>query len=248
MFNFAIEREWLEFNPCHMVKRPGKEQARDRVLSSDEIRSFWAATAVEEPLIRDAFRLRLLTAQRGGEVLCMRWADIDFDSGWWTIPAEFAKNGLSHHVPLNPQAVTILKELRAWQSKRLEVVNVGRAKKHLEAKKQSEWVFPSRWYEEESLAWTRKATKRIRDSCGVDFRPHDLRRTAASLMTGSGISRVVVQKILNHVETGVTAVYDRHSYDAEKRRALNAWGRLLQHILTSTKAEKVVPITAGRAV
>jgi hypothetical protein len=44
----------------------------------------------------------------------------------------------------------------------------------------------------------------------VDFRGHDLRRTAASLMVGAGVPRRVVSKILNHVETGVTAVYDRH--------------------------------------
>ncbi|MBM4345178.1 MAG: tyrosine-type recombinase/integrase [Deltaproteobacteria bacterium] len=57
------------------------------------------------------------------------------------------------------------------------------------------------------------------------FSPHDLRRTAASHMTGMGFSRLVVSKILNHVERGVTAVYDRHSYDREKREALEAWGR-----------------------
>ena len=55
------------------------------------------------------------------------------------------------------------------------------------------------------------------------FTPHDLRRTAASHMTGMGISRLVVSKILNHAESGVTAVYDRHSYDNEKREALDAW-------------------------
>ena len=43
--------------------------------------------------------------------------------------------------------------------------------------------------------------------------------SAASMMTGAGVSRLVVARILNHVETGVTAVYDRHSYDAEKRAA-----------------------------
>jgi hypothetical protein len=50
-------------------------------------------------------------------------------------------------------------------------------------------------------------------------------------MTGSGIDRLLVSKLLNHVESGITAVYDRHSYDKEKRQALNAWGRMLQHIL-----------------
>ena len=38
MFNFAIERDWLETNPCHMVKPPGDEKQRERVLSEDEIR------------------------------------------------------------------------------------------------------------------------------------------------------------------------------------------------------------------
>ncbi len=51
----------------------------------------------------------------------------------------------------------------------------------------------------------------------------DLRRTAASIMTGMGIERLNVRKVLNHVERGMTAVYDRHSYDAEKRAALREW-------------------------
>jgi hypothetical protein len=41
----------------------------------------------------------------------------------------------------------------------------------------------------------------------------------------------VIGRVLNHVERGVTAVYDRHSYDAEKRAALDAWARRLQAIV-----------------
>jgi len=52
------------------------------------------------------------------------------------------------------------------------------------------------------------------------FTPHDLRRTAASKMASEGVSRLVVSKILNHKDQGVTAVYDRHSYDLEKSRRL----------------------------
>jgi integrase len=71
------------------------------------------------------------------------------------------------------------------------------------------------------------------DRSKVNFTPHDLRRTAASHMTGMGISRLVVSKLLNHVERGVTAVYDRHSYDQEKRAALEAWGSRLERIIGS---------------
>jgi integrase len=111
----------------------------------------------------------------------------------------------------------------------------------------SEWVFPSP-RAEEPVAWIQKAAQRIREASGVEFRPHDLRRTAASRMTSTGTPRLVVSKILNHVEQGVTAVYDRHSYDAEKRKALNAWGRQLLRILAAAKDEKVVPFPADRAV
>jgi hypothetical protein len=53
-------------------------------------------------------------------------------------------------------------------------------------------------------------------------------------MASAGVPRLVVAKILNHVETGVTAVYDRHSYDAEKRAALDLRARELQRILKRT--------------
>ena len=76
------------------------------------------------------------------------------------------------------------------------------------------------------------------------FTPHDLRRTAASSIASMGTPRVTIGKILNHVESGVTATYDRHSYDNEKRKALNAWGRKLESI-TSGKKAKVIELKTG---
>jgi hypothetical protein len=67
------------------------------------------------------------------------------------------------------------------------------------------------------------------------------RRTAASHMTSMGIPCLVVGKILNHVEPGVTKVYDRHSYDAEKRQALDAWGRKVMALVTGAP-RNVIPL------
>lgn len=66
------------------------------------------------------------------------------------------------------------------------------------------WVFPNPT-RSGPMDTTQKAAERIRTRTGIDFRQHDLRRTAASHMTGMGVSRLVVGKILNHVEAGVTA-------------------------------------------
>ena len=51
-------------------------------------------------------------------------------------------------------------------------------------------------------------------------------------MASLGIARLTISKVLDHVETGVTAVYDRHGYDAEKRHALEAWASHLEGILS----------------
>jgi len=167
----------------------------------------------------------LVTAQRRGEVLSTRWQDVD--GSWWTIPAELAKNGLAHRVPLSRQALTILERLRKRAN--------------------GPWVFPSPTTDR-PIENPQKAAERLRERSKVaDLRLHDLRRTAASLMTGMGISRLTVKKILNHAERDVTAVYDRHSYDPEKRTALEAWGRRLEAIVSGKRAKgQVVELSAGR--
>ena len=60
-------------------------------------------------------------------------------------------------------------------------------------------------------------------------------------MAAAGVPRDHIAKVLNHVEGGAraTRVYDRHSYDAEKRMALEAWDRALIAVLERTDAGKV---------
>ncbi|MEE8423167.1 MAG: site-specific integrase, partial [Thermodesulfobacteriota bacterium] len=62
-----------------------------------------------------------------------------------------------------------------------------------------------------------------------------LRRTAATYMSSMGTSRLVISKILNHAEQSITATYDRHSYDKEKRKALDEWDQTLESIFSKKK-------------
>jgi integrase len=212
LYNWAISRDLLEHNPCLQVKPPGREHQRDRVLNDDEIRLVWHAAEQLDPLSAAQLKLRLLTAQRGGEVRTMRWEDIDVASGWWTIPSQIAKNGLAHRVPLSPPAQDVLRTLQKITG-------------------EASWVFPSRQRPGQPVLDVRKAIHRVCLLSGVTFTPHDRRRTAASHMTSLGIPRLVVAKILNHAEPGVTKVYDRHSYDGEKRQALNVWGERVMDLI-----------------
>jgi len=229
MFNFAVGRDIVPASPCTAVQAPAPENRRDRVLTAEEIKAFWQGldkTRITEG-IRLALKLQLVTAQRKGEVISSEWAEIDLDEGWWTIPAEKAKNGLPHRVPLSAMALDLLKTAKSIAA-------------------DSNWVFPS---PRGPLHITPAAVDHalrlgLKTLEMANFVPHDLRRTAASHMASGGTARLVVSKILNHVENGVTAVYDRHSYDLEKRQALEAWSHKLKAIIEGVETN-VIPMVRG---
>jgi len=160
-----------------------------------------------------------LTAQRVGELMRMKWSEIE--GRWWLIPAERSKNKMPHRVWLSKPAAQILDRLREEET--------ARAKE--KKRKPSEWVCPGRRLHR-PVEGVRNVQNRIREATGIDdFRPHDLRRTAATRMAEMVVPRLTIAKILNHSEPGVTAIYDRATYDADKKSALEAWARRLTAIV-----------------
>jgi integrase len=214
LFAFALDRDLTTASPAVRIPRPAREQARDRVLNEDEIRSLWRSFDALDLPMAAFYKLRLVTVQRGGEVAAMRWSDVDIVAGWWTIPATHAKNSLAHRVPLNAAALKILKALKkAADDDAVYVLGAHHRTKGAGARGR------------------RQQSEAAKTFTVANFRGHDLRRTAASLMASGGINRLTISKILNHVERTVTAVYDRHSYDAEKMAALTWWSAKLAAIL-----------------
>ena len=94
----------------------------------------------------------------------------------------------------------------------------------------------------------RKVPAQLTRRLGVHFRGHDLRRTVATGMAESGVPVQVIARVLNHIDRSprATKAYDRHTYDAEKFRALQTWERRLDHILTGTKSA-VVPFRTANS-
>ncbi|HEY0874460.1 MAG TPA: tyrosine-type recombinase/integrase [Vicinamibacterales bacterium] len=247
MFNFALDREWIEANPASRIPEPGEEKSRDRVLSDEELRELWAvleslakdyeeeaddsrqkvrpAKARVTPATAQAFQVQLLTAQRPGETCKMRWADVDLESGWWTIPAPIAKNGRAHRVPLTKPVIEILERRRELAGDSAKI------------------VFENRRGAGSIAHRAKKAASILCRGLSFEFRAHDLRRTASTGMAEAGVPRDHIAKVLNHVEGGpaATRVYDRYAYDKEKRDALERWARRLQAIIEG-KTAKVMSI------
>lgn len=234
MFNFGIERDVVEVNPFHMIKAPGEKKQRDRALTRKEIKSFWKALdhCDMDEATRICFRLLLVTAQRRAEVTEMRWDEIDGDR--WTIPAARSKSKRPHAVPLSPLALELLRQAR-------------------ELAMGSAYVFPSPRRDAGdkpmTAATTSRAMVRIRPALEehglAHFNVHDLRRTAATHMAELGVSRLVIGKVLNHAESGVTSIYDRHAYDEEKEEALYTWWCGLRRMIQrSTEPAAPMPTSA----
>ena len=223
MYNWAISRDLLEYNPCFQVKPPAKEQSRDRVLSADEIRVMWSALddAPLTPTVVGILRFILVVGQRPGEVSTAEWTEVDGD--WWTIAGSKTKNQLAHRVPLSSLALEILSN----------------------QPQTSKYIFPCRYQRKNTHTSESSAANAVNRSryFGLPrWTPHDLRRTAATTMASLGVARFVIGRVLNHAEPGVTKIYDRHSYDPEKRAALEKWERRLRAIISEPAGGKVVSI------
>jgi integrase len=227
MCSWTVERGLIEVSPCAGIRAPAAETSRDRVLSDDELKAVWrAADALETPY--NAFvKLLILTGARRSEVAGMMWREIDFDAKLWTLPAARAKNATEYQIPLSDSAVQILQALPRIADSDLVFTLSGRVpiRGFHNVKTRIDALMPA----------------------GPSWTLHDLRRTFASGCARLGIAVHVVEAALNHRSgsiRGIAAVYNRYSYDTEKRAAMAAWARHVQAIVSGETAANVVSLRA----
>ena len=225
--NWCVQRDIIAASPCAGVKPPTVERSRDRVLTDDELRRIWHAADKIGPPFGDMVKMLLLTGQRRDEAARMQWNEIDFERRLWTLPAARVKNDKPHEVPLSNAAIELLNSLPRI---------VG------------DYVFTTTG---QTPASGYSKGKRRLDALVPDMPPwrlHDLRRSVASGLARLGINLPVIEKVLNHTSgsfAGIVSVYQHHTFAAEKRAALDAWGRHVEG-LTSGKPAQIVPLRGKR--
>lgn len=189
VINWGIRRGYVNIytNPCRAVDRHAPK-ARTRFMKPQEIARLADALRDELPLWRDFVWVSLFTGARRGNVLAMRWADIDFDLAQWRIPE--TKNGDELIVALTRPAVALLKRRRS------------------EADPRNPWVFPG--VGDDHIKEPKRMWQRVCKRAGfTDLRIHDLRRTLASYLAMQGASQYQIGKALGHLDPRSTAVYAR---------------------------------------
>jgi integrase len=225
LFGWAMREGLLEANPAIATNDPAAGVvSRDRVLDPREIKQIWDACGDDDFGV--IVRLLLLTGQRRNEIADLRWSEIDFDNATITLPAARTKNRRQHVFPLSSAALSILK-VRQRVPERDLVFGAG---------------------DRGFTTWSH--AKHALDAA-VGSLPvwvlHDLRRSAATGMADLGIQPHVIEAVLNHVsghKAGVAGVYNRSSYEREKRIAADRWGDHLAAIVEG-RASNVMPLRRG---
>ncbi len=206
LFSWATERGLVPGNPCSGISRPAPVVTRERVLSMVELGALWSATETASAPFAQIVRLLVLTAQRRGEVVGMRWAELDWDARTWSIPPRRTKNNRLQVVPLSPLAISVISTVPRIND---------------------ELVFPARGNAKTTTSGFSKMKRGLDESCQVfDWTLHDLRRSAATHMASHGVAPHVIERILNHVTGtfgGVAGIYNRFQYLPEMRIALELW-------------------------
>jgi integrase len=219
-FSWTMREGLLDSNPVIGTNRQ-PEKARSRVLSDEELKAILRACGPDD--FSTIIRLLMATGQRANEIGALRWSEVLDDQ--IVLPPSRVKNNRLHTIPLARQVRAILD---------------GR-------ERNGEFVF-GRTQGRPFGGWS--LSKSLLDArigaMGHKLEPwvvHDLRRSAATHMADLGVLPHVIEATLNHVsghKAGVAGIYNRASYEPQKRLALEKWADHLETLISGKRPSKVV--------
>ncbi len=220
VFRWANERGQNVINPADMV-RPrtiAVFQPRERALSPDEIGLMYEYLdkVAAGPQFRVACKLLLLTMVRKSELTNAKWTEINFTDALWTIPKERMKLRRAHLVFLSNQALDIFIALKTFAGG-------------------SEYVLPSRY--DANAPMSDATLNRVlelvykaaqKDGKALDkFGPHDLRRTASTLLHEAEYNTDWIEKCLAHEQRGTRLVYNKAEYREQRTAMMQDWADMI---------------------
>jgi integrase len=226
LFKWCVGRGVIPINPMADLPKPGQETKRERVLSDEELAAVWQRCEEVGWPFGPAVQLLTLTGARRGEIGGLRWTEIQ-DANL-RLAGDRTKNATPHSIPLSTPAKAVIEKLPRITGSPFVFTTNGRTP---------------------ISGWTRAKTALDRTVKGEAWTIHDIRRSVATGLQKLGVGLQVIEAVLGHVSgsrAGVVGVYQRHSFDAEKAAALEAWGAHVISLLEGREPAKVLPIGRKR--
>ena len=200
LYNYAMADDEQLINPVKILGRKKlwhPKTRRDTLIADKDLAAWYLAVGrLSNHSIRDSLRLLLFTGLRKTEAFTMQWSNVDFDKRTFLIP--HTKNKKPLKLPMSEYVYNLLKERRKNDPDGI-------------------WVFPGEG-QEGHITEIKKACANIHKDCGVQFMPHDLRRTFITIAETIAPSQYSLKRLLNHTVSGdVTAGYVNPSVETLRK-------------------------------
>jgi integrase len=223
MFRWAIGEGLCDANPVIGTNKKEENGPRERALSDTEAAAVWIATS--ENHFGRIVRLLMLTGCRRDEIGSLRWSEIDVNARAITLPPSRTKNGKEHIVPLAESALEILKAIPRREGR--------------------DYVFGIRGGGFGNWSQAKTALDK-----SVELKEpwtlHDLRRTVRTGLGMLGILPHVAEAVLNHIPAKLIRTYDRNTYAAEKKAALEQWANHLAVAIAQASGANVTSLRKAK--
>ncbi len=217
MTHAVKELGWIERNPCERVTKQKEAGGRVRFLTDDELpRLLVAVRASPHPDLLPAVLLALTTGARKGEILGLRWSQIDFKRRAITLHQGETKNNAGRALPLSGEIVELLKARN--KIRQIDDDRVFSSLSNDEALREP-WKAALVQAGIDVRQATRKGRRKVAANDEAppvmtsDFRWHDLRHTAASYLTMAGVSAIEVARVLGHKTLAMSLRYSHLAPD-----------------------------------
>jgi integrase len=248
MFRFALDRDYVNSDPTATIRKAkvGKpELPRDRVLADKEIQDLFVKLPLSGLTLyaQTAISIALATGCRIGELTKAKWEHVNFETSSWLIPQENSKNGRPFKIKLSDFAKNEFLNLRNQTQNAIWCLPSRDGNTHLNSKTITKQIGDrqTELNKNQLQLKNRSSQTNALVLSGGRWTPHDLRRTAATIMTKLGVLPNIADRCLNHLEQNrLRKVYQQYGYEEEMASAWCLLGQRLEVLQTNSSNVLVV--------
>lgn len=233
----AVRYGYITHNPCHGAILPRYKQGEMKVLDESEVNQF-LVTAIGTRF-EALYHLAVKTGMRQGEMLGLRWSDLQWLSGLLSVSRQVQDAQGGGYLFQEPKTRAGRRTIQLGEGT-LDVLRTHRERQMTQIVEMGErWqdndlIFPSKVGTPINPSNLRKDFSELLEKSGVKkIRFHDLRHTAASLMLNHGVPVIVVSKILGHSKPSITLDIYGHLYHEMQGEA----ARIMDELVTPIRVE-----------
>lgn len=215
-YDYQIHKDNMERNPVIFIKKyldKGKVEGMKHVQISELPEMLRRIKLYSSREISIGLQLLILMFPRPGELRVAKWDQFDFELNIWRRPGSMLKRGKDHDIPLSPQVIKLLKELKRV------------------SKRESEYLFPSRDSAMKPISNLTFNTALNRMGYKGKQNPHGFRHIASTQLNDIlSDKQQVIEACLAHLQGGMIGTYNKGQHFRERIKVMNWWGKYIDSL------------------